>query len=164
MAFHSAAVSIRQAWRAMPEITEISENLLVEETPEGLDIQIVEQGGRRMFPDASKYPNEPTRLAIAVIAPILNKLPNQIRISGHTAGGQTFVNPRYGAWELSSDRANATRSILNEFGLSEDRVHSVVGRAAEEPYFANDPYLAANERVKITVLHSQPPIPLNMKP
>jgi chemotaxis protein MotB len=164
LAFHSAAVSIRQAWRAMPEITEIADNLLVEETEEGLNIQIVEQEGRPMFAEGSKYPLEPTRKAIAAIAPILQKLPNQIRISGHTAAGTDFPNPRYGSWDLSADRANVTRSILGEFGLSQDRIHSVVGRSTEEPLFPNDPYLAANERVKITVLHAAPPVPSNLKP
>ena len=162
-AFHSAATSIRQAWDALPEIKEISKNLVVEVTEDGLDIQIVEQRGRRMFPKGSKYPEEVTRAAIAAIAPILDQLPNQLRISGHTAAGEFYPTPQYGAWELSSDRANVTRKILSEFGVHEDHFHSVTGRAAEEPYFPDDPYLAANERVKIVVTHGASPFPLAMK-
>ena len=55
-AFHSAAASIRQAWQAMPDITKMADNLLIEETAEGLNIMIVDQEGRPMFPEGSKYP------------------------------------------------------------------------------------------------------------
>ena len=62
----------------MPNITDIADNLLVEETEEGLNLLIVDQEGRGMFPEGSKYPYEATRQAIAAIAPILARLPNQI--------------------------------------------------------------------------------------
>ena len=162
--FHSAAASIRQAWQAMPDITQISNNLVVEETREGLNIELLDQEGRPMFPEGSKYPYEVTRKAIAAIAPILQQLPNQIRISGHTAAGARYDNPRYGAWELSSDRANVVRGILSEFGLKEERIDAVLGRATVEPYFPNDPYLAANERVRITLIYESPPVPAGLKP
>ena len=160
--FHSAAASIRQAWQALPDITEISDNLLVEETEEGLDIQIVDQEGTPMFPEGSKYPTEQARQAIAALGPILQKLSNQVTISGHTAAGGSYSNPRYGAWELSSDRANVVRSLLGEFGLSDDRVSAVAGRASADPFFPNDPYQAANERIKIVVLNEAPPVPADM--
>ncbi|WIY51818.1 flagellar motor protein MotB [Devosia sp. YIM 151766] len=163
-AFHSAAASIRQAWQALPELTPFMDNLLVERTDEGLDIQIVDQQGRPMFPEGSKYPLEATRAAIAAIGPILQQLNAQVNISGHTAAGGRYDNPRYGPWELSADRANSVRSTLGEFGLSDDRIKSVIGRATDEPFFPNDPYMAANERVRITVLHSAPPVPLGLQP
>ncbi|GHA26936.1 membrane protein [Devosia pacifica] len=162
--FALAAASIRQAWQDMPDLTQVADNLIVEETEEGLDIVIADQQGRPMFPEGSKYPFEVTRKAIAAIAPILQQLPNQVRISGHTAAGSTFSNPRYGAWELSTDRANTVRQILGEFGLASERMHSVVGRANGEPFFPNDPYLAANERVKITLLQEAPPVPTGLSP
>jgi len=162
--FHSAAASIKQAWQSLPEVTPYQDNLLIEETEDGLDIQIVDQQGQPMFPEGSKYPLEPTRAAIAAIAPILQQLNAQITISGHTAAGGRYDNPRYGPWELSADRANVVRSILGEFGLSDDRVKSVQGRATDDPFFPNDPYMAANERVRITVLHAPPPVPENLEP
>jgi chemotaxis protein MotB len=162
--FHSAAASIRQAWQAMPEIAEIADNLIVEQTDEGLNIQIVDQEGAPMFPEGSKYPYEQTRAAIAVLGPILQQLSNQVTITGHTAAGATYANPRYGSWELSTDRANVVRSILGEFGLSEDRVSSVSGRASGDPFFPNDPYQAANERIEITVLNQAPPVPAVLSP
>jgi chemotaxis protein MotB len=162
--FHSAAASIRQAWQAMPELTDYQDNILVEVTEDGLDIQILDQKGRRMFPEGSKYPIEATRAAIAAIAPILQRLNMQISISGHTAAGGRYPNPRYGAWELSSDRANVVRGILGEFGLSEDHIKSVIGRATDQPFFPNDAFMAANERVHITVRRDAPPVPVGLAP
>ena len=162
--FHSAAASIKQAWQSMPEIAEIADNLLVEETEEGLNIRIIDQEGSPMFAEGSKYPNEATRQAIAAIAPILQKLSNPVRIEGHTAAGGLYANPRYGSWELSADRANSVRQIMGEFGLQDDKIDSVVGRATAEPFFPNDPYMAANERIEITLLYQSPPVPAGLAP
>jgi chemotaxis protein MotB len=162
--FHSAAASIQQAWKALPDITKMADNLLIEETVDGLNLVIADQQGNPMFPEGSKYPFEMTRQAIAAIAPILQQLPNRITISGHTAAGGKYENPRYGSWDLSTDRANIVRSILGEFGLSEDHVQSVIGRSTTEPFFPNDPYLAANERIEITVLYEAPPVPAGLTP
>jgi len=148
----------------MPQVSEISQNLRVEETKDGLNIKIMDEAGRRMFPEKSKYPIEAVRAAVAAMAPILEKLPNQISISGHTAGGTQFDDPRYGAWELSMDRADVIRQILGEFGLSDDRIAAVTGHASQQPLFADDPFLAANERVEITVLFANPPVPPNLAP
>jgi chemotaxis protein MotB len=162
--FSLAAASIEQAWRENPVITTISDNLILEETEEGLNILIADQEGRPMFAEGSKYPYEATRQALAALAPVLQRLPNQIRISGHTAAGLTYLDPQYGAWELSFDRANVSRQLLEQSGLSGSRIEAVAGRAETDPYFANDPYLAANQRIKITVLNEEPPVPVEWAP
>ena len=105
--FHGAAASIRQAWQAMPNITEMSQNLMVQQTEEGLNIVIADQEGRPMFPEGSKYPTEQARQAIAAIAPTLNKLPNQVEISGHTAAGGNYPNP---LWRLGAVKRPRQRS------------------------------------------------------
>lgn len=162
--FALAAASLKQAWQDLPEITAASDNIIVEESKDGLNIIIADQDGRAMFPEGSKYPYELTRKAIAAMAPLLQKLPNQIRITGHTASGGTYENPRYGPWELSFDRANVTRQILEEFGLNDNRIESVVGRSDTDPFFPNDPYLSANQRVAITLVYEAPPVPVDMEP
>ena len=98
------------------------------------------------------------------MAPALAQLPNRIRISGYTAAGATYDNPRYGPWELSFDRANVARQTLEEFGLNNDRIESVVGRADTDPFFPNDPYLAANQRISILLVNEKPPVPVDLKP
>lgn len=159
-----AAASLRQAWQDLPDITAASSNIIVEDTTEGLNILIADQDGKAMFPEGSKYPYEMTRKAIAAMAPALARMPNRIRISGHTAAGARYDNPRYGAWELSFDRANIARQILEEFGVSNDRIESVVGRADSDPFFPTDPYLAGNQRVEITLIYEKPPVPVDLKP
>ncbi|WP_068313294.1 OmpA/MotB family protein [Polycladidibacter hongkongensis] len=157
--FATAAVSLRQALQEMPEIAELSKNLILEETEEGLNILVVDQEGRSMFPEGSVYPYEITRRMLAKITPVIARLPNRIRITGHTTSGQTPVSPTETGWELSADRANATRQILAEFGISENRFHSVVGKSDTEPLFPNDPYLAANRRISILLMSEDPPLP-----
>ncbi|HTN64262.1 MAG TPA: hypothetical protein VL147_22355, partial [Devosia sp.] len=59
---------------------------------------------------------------------------------------------------------NVVRSILGQFGLADDHVQSVSGQSTADPFFPNDPYMAANERIKITVLYEPPPVPPGMTP
>jgi chemotaxis protein MotB len=163
-AFHSAAASIRQALQSLPELTPYQNNLLVEVTEDGLDILIVDQEGRPMFREGSKFPLDATRAAIAAIAPVLQQLNAQVTISGHTAAGGRYDHAGYGPWELTSDRANVVRSLMAEFGLADDRITSVVGRATTDPYFVDDPYMAANERVRISAMFPPPPLPVGWDP
>ena len=126
--FSLASATLKQAFQDLPEITHIADNLIVQDDEDGVNIVIADQEGRAMFPEGSKYPYEDTRAAIAALAPILAQMPNQIRISGHTASGGTYPNPRYGKWELSADRANVVRSILQEYGVPDETL--LLGRRA----------------------------------
>ena len=96
----------------MPDITEASKHIMVEETKQGLNIEIVDQDGRSMFPEGSKEPYERTRKLIQSIAPPLKAMPYRVSITGHTASSKVPPQPGYGPWELSADRANAVRQIL----------------------------------------------------
>jgi chemotaxis protein MotB len=162
--FSLAAASLKQAWQDLPDITAVSDNIILEQTDEGLNILIADQEGRAMFPEGSKYPYEMTRKAIAAMAPLLQQLPNRIRVTGYTAAGGIYDNPRYGPWELSLDRANVTRQILAEFGLSDHRIQAVAGHGDTDPFYPNDPYLSANQRVSILVVYEEPPVPMGLKP
>ena len=108
--FALASASLRQALQEMPEITEASKHIMVEETKQGLNIEIVDQDGRSMFPDGSKEPYERTRKLIQKIAPALKAMPYRVSITGHTATSKVPAKPGYGPWELSADRANAVRA------------------------------------------------------
>ncbi len=157
--FATAAASLRQAWQEMPEITEISSNIILEENEEGLNILIVDQDGRSMFREGSKYPYETTRRLLAKMAPVLARMPNRIEITGHTTRGRQSPDPSYTAWDLSTERANVARQILNEYGVPDDQFFAVMGKADTEPMFPNDPYLAANRRIGILLKAEAPPVP-----
>jgi chemotaxis protein MotB len=162
-AFSLAAASLKQAWQDQPDITGIADHIAIEDTKDGLNIVLYDRGGKPMFPEGSKYPFEATRKALAAMAPSLARLPNRIRITGHPAAGGDFA-PDYGPWELSFDRADVTRQILQEFGVSNDRIEAVAGSSDTDPLFPNDPYLSANQRIAITLLYENPPVPVDLTP
>ncbi|MDX2277021.1 MAG: flagellar motor protein MotB [Hyphomonadaceae bacterium] len=156
--FQRAEIAIRQAMADMPDIAELSRNLLVEQTPEGLRIQIVDQEGRSMFSPGDGEPNERARRLLTAVSGAIAALPNRISISGHTDGnapGGAFASN----WELSAARANAARRLLASRGISSDRIYEVTGRADSEPLFPDDPTLPGNRRITLTLLREAPPLP-----
>jgi chemotaxis protein MotB len=163
-AFALAAASLRQALQDMPELTETSKHVMIEETKEGLNVEIVDQDGRSMFPEGSKEPYERTRKVIEKIANPLRATPYRIAVTGHSSSSRVPPRPGYGPWELSADRANVVRRILQDEGVPESHFHSVAGKADTEPLFPDDPYIAANRRVTITLMREEPPLPLGFKP
>jgi chemotaxis protein MotB len=162
--FALAAASLRQAMQDMPEISELSKHIMIEETDTGLNIEIVDQEGRSMFPDGAKEPFDRTRRIIQKLAVPLRALPNRVSITGHTAASRLPPRPGYGPWELSADRANAVRQILEDAGLPTAHVFMISGKADSQPLFPDDPHIAANRRVTITLMREAPPLPIGFKP
>ena len=162
--FALASASLRQALQEMPEITEVSKHIMLTETDEGLNIEIIDQDGRSMFEDGAKEPVERTRKLIQKIAPALKAVPYRLSITGHTASSMVPPTPGYGPWELSADRANAVREILAAEGLPPSHVFMVAGKADNEPLFPDNPAMAPNRRVTITLMREAPPIPPNFNP
>jgi chemotaxis protein MotB len=163
-AFALASASLRQALQNMPEIAELSKQIMIEETKQGLNIELVDQNGSSMFPEGSKEPYERTRRVVQRLSPALKALPYRISIAGHTAVSKQAAKPGYGSWELSADRANAIRKILEEEGVPTATFFMVAGRADTQPLFPDDPFVAANRRVTITLMREAPPLPAGLKP
>lgn len=161
---YSAIASIRQALQKMPDIAELSRNIVIEPTKEGLDVSLVDQDGRSMFSEGSVAPYERTRRVLEVLAPTLRRLPNRLSVTGHTAAARPGSVGAVEPWRLTSGRALAVREILSGAGFPNDRFTSVVGRADTEPVFLDDPYLAPNRRVTITLLNEPPPLPPGVFP
>ena len=158
-AFGLAVVSLRQALQDMPEIAELSKNIVVEEVKDGLNVSLVDQEGRTMFPDGSTRPNERTRQILERIAPVLRRMPNRIAISGFTSSTRPGQRPSAPPWELSTGRAISVREVLASNGVPDDRFAFVSGKADTQPMFPDNPYLAANRRVTVTLLTEAPPTP-----
>jgi chemotaxis protein MotB len=162
--FALAAASLRQALQDMPELTELSKHILIEESKEGLNIEIVDQDGRSMFPEGAKEPYERTRRLIQKLAPTFKSTPYRVAIAGHSSASKIPPKPGYGPWELSADRANAVRRILEEEGIPPANFYMVAGKADTQPLFPDDPFIAANRRVTITLMREEPPLPMDFKP
>ncbi|RYG12256.1 MAG: chemotaxis protein MotB, partial [Caulobacteraceae bacterium] len=158
--FASAAASLRQAMQSMPELAELSKQLIVDQTPEGLRIQLVDQEGRSMFEANSARPNARAQLLLRAVSRVINQLPNRVSITGHTSaqpGSSRASGPA--DWSLSSERANAARLILQGSGVDADRVYSVAGKAGSDPLYPDDPTLAGNRRIAIVLLREAPVLP-----
>jgi chemotaxis protein MotB len=153
-AFALASASLRQALQDMPQLTELSKHIMIEEARQGLNIEIVDQDGRSMFPEGSKEPFERTRRLIQRIAATLKPLPFRISITGHTSASKIPPRAGYGPW----------RQILQEEGVPTAHFFMVAGKADTQPLFPDDPYIAANRRVTITLMREEPPVPPNFKP
>ena len=160
--FASAAESLRQAMQSMPELAELSKQLIVDQTPEGLRIQLVDQEGRSMFDNNSARPNARAQVLLRAVSKVINQLPNRISITGHTsatAGSNRASAPA--DWSLSSDRANASRLVLQSAGVDADRIYSVAGKAGSDPLYPDDPSLAGNRRIAIVLLREAPVLPMD---
>src|SRR5262249_13693333 len=162
--FALATASLRQALQTLPELAEISKQVIFEQTNDGLNIEIVDHDGRSMFPEGSKEPYPRTRQLIQKLAGQLKLLPHRITITGHTAATRLPSRPGYGAWEISADRANAVRQILDQEGVPSANFFMVAGKAETQPLFPDDPYIAANRRITITLMRETPPLPPGFVP
>jgi chemotaxis protein MotB len=162
MAFQSAAESLRQAMQDLPELAELSKNIMVDQTPEGLRIQIIDQEGRSMFEPGSAKLRPHTVVLLRSVAKIINRLPNRISIYGHTDASPSAASG-YSNWDLSFNRANAARQLLQESYVPENRFYQVTGKAGSEPLFPDDPYMPGNRRISIVLLREAPPLPPGYK-
>ena len=166
-AFAQAAQQIRDAVRGDPALAVLAKQLAIDMTPEGLRIQIFDQDNQPMFATGSALPNDWARLLLQKVTPVLLRLPQQISIAGHTDAAQ-FPGPDRTNWELSTERANATRRLLVESGLPDVRISTVTGHADRDLLLPADPLAAANRRIAIVVLRTaglkpaataNPPVP-----
>lgn len=158
--FAHAAEAIHQAIADNPDISALSKQVVVDQTPEGMRIQLVDQDSRPMFQQGTAAPMPYTRKLLETIAKVIDRLPNRISIAGHTEG-KAFSGPNgMTNWELSAQRANAGRAILSSAGLSSDRVYEVAGKAGAEPLLPEDPNASANRRLSITLMREAPPAPI----
>lgn len=154
--FEQAAEELRVAVRDDPALADLARHLRIEQVPEGLRIQILDSDRRPMFPLASSVATDRARALILKVAQVAARLPNGVAIAGHT-DATPFRGEGRTNWDLSADRANAVRRLLNEGGINPARMHSVSGHAEREPLLPADPGAAGNRRVAITLLRTAPP-------
>lgn len=150
--FEKAEEELKQAIQETPELKELEEHLKIDRTPEGLRIQIIDREGKPMFDLGSAQMKDKTHKLLKAVSKIIRKMPNQISIKGHTDAIPYRGDGRYTNWELSSDRANASRKILTENGVPQDRIFSISGKAATEPLIQENPKDPKNRRISIILL------------
>jgi chemotaxis protein MotB len=151
-AFKSVEENIRQSLESVPELKELMPNLLIDMTPEGLRIQIIDQEGKPMFALGSPAPLPQTVKLLSMITNVIKDLPNKISIRGHTDSKAYGKDANYTNWELSADRSNASRRVMLSSGLDSVKIENVQGKADREPLVTTDPASARNRRISIILL------------
>ncbi len=145
---------LMQAMEEQSGLADYTDHILIDISPEGLRIQIVDQERLSMFPLGSASLEPFARHLIGQLAGILGKDGLLISISGHT-DSLPLVRAGYSNWELSTDRANAARRALVEAGLEEARLGRVVGLGSTVPLLDEDPAHAVNRRISILVMNQE---------
>jgi chemotaxis protein MotB len=152
--FKNIKENLEKSVKENPELKELIKNLIIDETPEGLRIQIIDQNDQAMFPSGSSQMYDHTRKLMQQVANVILNIPNKVSISGHT-DANPYRTKNYSNWELSSDRANASRRVLEEDGINATRFASVVGKESKEHFNTKDPLSAQNRRISIILLRQQ---------
>lgn len=153
--FEEAEAAIKQAIEQSPELGDTANALKIDSTPEGLRIQLIDQERVALFPNGSAAMYEQTQQLLAKVAEIIAALPNKVEITGHTDSKQFSPGSTYTNWDLSSDRANASRRVLVANGIDETRISEVVGKADRDP-LVDDPTDPTNRRISIVLKHLSP--------
>ncbi len=150
--FKKAEEDLKKAIEGVPAFRQLANSLLVDNTPEGLRIQIVDQDGLAMFPAGGAEMYQHTRRLLEVVGRIIKQMPQNISIAGHTDSTGFPDLTKYSNWELSADRANAARRALMQFAVPPDRVSLVVGKAFTDPLTKDDAANPRNRRLSIVLL------------
>ncbi|SDF34090.1 flagellar motor protein MotB [Limimaricola pyoseonensis] len=141
---------------ATPELAGISDNLRFDRTAEGLLMQILDEEERPMFDTGSARIVPHTQALIEIVGEALREMPQDLAISGHTDSLRFARQDGYGNWELSSDRANATRRALVAAGISPDRMARVSGLADTVPLYPDRPEAPQNRRIGVLLQYPEP--------
>ena len=151
----SLKAKIESVIEANPTLKKYQNQLLLDITSEGLRIQIVDEQNRPMFALAKATLQPYTSDILHVLGMVLNDVPNRIGLSGHTDSTPYYSDAGYSNWELSADRANASRRALVVGGLADEKILRVVGLASAAPLDRADPFNPINRRISIIVMNKR---------
>ena len=147
---------ISEAVRGQPELIDLMKNINFERTPQGLNVQILDQEGRSMFPRGSSRIEDHTRELIQIVGDAIAEMPYPVTISGHTDAVPFSRASGYSNWELSADRANATRRVLVSNGINPARIERISGMADTKLLSPDTPEAPQNRRIDILLAYPDP--------
>ena len=148
---------MEQLQKAIEESTTLKafkDQLLLDLTPEGLRIQIVDAQNRPMFDLGASKLKDYTSVILKELTTYLNSVPNKLSLSGHT-DTTPYSRAGYSNWDLSADRANAARRSLEAGGLNADKIARVVGLSSSVLFDKDNPRNPINRRISIIVMTRQ---------
>lgn len=151
--FEDAKKEMMQAIESDPNLREFSENILMEQTPEGLKIELRDSDKYNIFKSGSTSLSKEGKKILQALTPLIRKLPNHLSISGHTdAIPYSGKNKKYSNWELSTDRALSARRFLEQNEMTKERVKKIVGYSSSQLALPDDPTSQVNRRIELILL------------
>ncbi|MFM2125599.1 MAG: hypothetical protein RL328_2050 [Acidobacteriota bacterium] len=148
---------LEQALKQSPDFEKLKDNVKMSVTGDGLRVEMLESEKGMFFQSGSPAPSDTGKELIVLLAQELGKLPNDLLIEGHTDSKPFGANAEYTNWELSSDRANAARRLMEMSGLRPGQVVQVRGFADHNLREPDKPGAASNRRVSVIVKYQNPP-------
>lgn len=156
-ALYSVAQALQKQFSTKPEFSKVKDRIKIDLTSEGLNIQLLDKADRVSFSSGSAELSTEAAAVLNEIADGLCTMPNKITIGGHTDARVFPSDNGYTNWELSTDRANAARRVLEQRCVRSSQIQRIIGFADTQLLVPNDPYAAANRRISITVLRGAEP-------
>lgn len=150
--FEKAHEDIKKTFEEDPNLRDFKDNIILEQTAEGLKIQIVDSDKHPMFEAGGALLTEFGKTLLGKMSEVIQIMPNHISITGHTDSGVFAKQDSYTNWELSADRANASRRFLMTQKMEPERVMKVVGMADKELLLPESPNSPRNRRISIILL------------
>jgi len=151
------ADKIQQALKAVPNFPNLKDHVEITITADGLRIELLETEAGIFFESCRPQPTPGGAELLAVLAAELGKMPNNVLIEGHTDAKPFAGDGGYSNWELSSDRANAARKLMQGHGLRPEQVAQVRGYADRQLRHPKDPENTSNCRITVIVQYLTPP-------
>ncbi|BCN92996.1 hypothetical protein THMIRHAM_07810 [Thiomicrorhabdus immobilis] len=148
-------LELEQKIAESPTLKELKEQLKIDVTPNGLQVQILDDRKRPMFGSGVDLPKEYASKLLQEVGKVLSTTNNKISIAGHTDSSGYHDSSEYTNWELSADRANAARRLLLQGGVNPERIAQAVGMADTVPFDKENPYNPRNRRISIIVLNKE---------
>jgi chemotaxis protein MotB len=142
---------LQKAISQIPNFDKLKDHILMTITPDGLRIDLIEGRNSTFFESGSSLLNRDGQDLLSTLAEQLGKLPNKVSVEGHTDATPYANGSNYGNWELSADRANSARRLLQGSGIAGDQVTEVRGFADQLPLDAKNPFDPSNRRVSLVV-------------
>jgi chemotaxis protein MotB len=150
---------LEQAMHELPQFDLVQKNIQITMTAEGLRIELMENEGGLWFESGSAHISERGQGMFSMLAAQLKDIPNRLMIEGHTDAKPYPSTKGYTNWELSADRANTVRRILQEAGVGSDRIEQIRGFADQHLRNKSDPFDPMNRRVSLIVKYREAPLP-----
>lgn len=152
---------LQKSIRRLSDFDKLKDQIEMTVTAEGLRIELIESSSGTFFESGSAKPNDDCKELLSLLAHELGTLPNKLSIEGHTDSNPFSGNANYGNWELSADRANAARRLMQHDGVRPDQVAEVRGYADQRLRTPSDPLAPSNRRISVIVRYLETSVGAN---